>query len=225
MERRVIVVEDEPDLAELIALHLRRENLRVTTYGNGDEGWEAIEREIPDLVVLDLMLPGLDGYEICRRMRRSDRLAGVQVLMVTARGEETDVVTGLELGADDYLVKPFRPRVLTARVRNLLRRRRTADAAGEVLRARTIEIDVARREVRVEGQEIPMTRTEFEVLRFLASAPGRVRSRGEILDRLDQGTHVLERTVDVHVASLRRKLGPAGEALETVRGVGYRLRD
>jgi DNA-binding response OmpR family regulator len=224
-QRHIIVVEDEPDLAELIALHLRRENLRVTTFADGERGLAAIEREVPDMVVLDLMLPGLDGYEICRRIRRSDRLAKVQVLMVTARGEESDVVTGLELGADDYVTKPVRPRVLVARVRNLLRRPRAEAQGNEVLRAGPIEVDVGRHEERSDGQEVTLTHTEFEILRTLMSAPGRVRTRGDILSRLDQGQHVLERTVDVHVASLRRKLGSAGDLIATVRGVGYRLRD
>jgi DNA-binding response OmpR family regulator len=224
-QRHIIVVEDEPDLAELIALHLRRENLRVTTFADGERGLAAIERDVPDMVVLDLMLPGLDGYEICRRIRRSDRLAKVQVLMVTARGEESDVVTGLELGADDYVTKPFRPRVLVARVRNLLRRPRAEAQGNEVLRAGAIEVDVGRHEVRVDGQEVTLTHTEFEILRTLMAAPGRVRTRGDILSRLDQGHYVLERTVDVHVASLRRKLGSAGDLIATVRGVGYRLRD
>ena len=225
MQRRIIVVEDEPDLADLIALHLRREGLEVATFADGAQGLAAVERGVPDLVVLDLMLPGLDGFEVTRRIRRQERLAGVQILMVTARGEEADVVTGLELGADDYVTKPFRPRVLVARVRNLLRRPRTEAAAAEVLRAGAIEIDIPRREVRVDGREVALTHTEFELLRYLASAPGRVRTRGDILGRLDQSDHVLERTVDVHVASLRKKLGDAGAALETVRGVGYRLKD
>jgi DNA-binding response OmpR family regulator len=224
-QRRIIVVEDEPDLADLMALHLGRENLKVAVYADGETAWSAIDRDVPDLVILDLMLPGLDGYEVCRRIRRSDRLAGVQELMVTARGEESDVVTGLELGADDYVTKPFRPRVLVARVRNLLRRPRGEATDMEVLRAGAIELDAGRHEVRVVGKEVALTHTEFEILRLLLAAPGRVRTRGDILSRLDQGQSVLERTVDVHVASLRRKLGAAGELLATVRGVGYRLRD
>jgi two-component system phosphate regulon response regulator PhoB len=222
--RHIIVVEDEQDLADLIALHLKRENLEVSVYADGERGFAAIEQAVPDLVVLDLMLPGIDGYEVCRRMRRSDKLAGVQILMVTARGEEADVVTGLELGADDYVTKPFRPSVLMARVRNLLRRR-DPTPVSEVLRVGPIELDVPRREARVDGAEITLTHTEYEILRYLAESPRRVRSRHDILDVLDQGESVLERTIDVHVASLRRKLGAAGERLETVRGVGYRLRD
>jgi DNA-binding response OmpR family regulator len=223
--RHIIVVEDEQDLADLIALHLRRENLKVSVYADGEEGLAAIERDVPDLIVLDLMLPGIDGYEVCRRVRREARLAGVQILMVTARGEETDVVTGLELGADDYVTKPFRPSVLMARVRNLLRRRSRAAEDTGVLRVGPIELDVPRREARVDGAEIALTHTEYEILRYLASAPRRVRSRQDVLLELGQEDSVLERTVDVHVASLRRKLGAAGDLLETVRGVGYRLRD
>jgi DNA-binding response OmpR family regulator len=225
VQRHIIVIEDEPDLADLIALHLGRENLRVSIYGNGSVGLAAIERDKPDLVVLDLMLPGADGFEICRAVRRSERLAGVQILMLTARGEEADIVTGLELGADDYVTKPFQPRVLVARVRALLRRPRQEATGERILRVGGIELDEARHEVKVDGEEVQLTHTEFEILRVLAAAPGRVRTRGDILGRLDQGAHVLERTVDVHVASLRKKLGAAGELVSTVRGVGYRLRD
>ena len=223
MRRQGIVVEDEEDLADLLMLHLRREGFRVSARLDGTSGWEAIEREVPDFVVLDLMLPGLDGFEICRRMRRSERLCAIPILILTARGEDVDIVTGLELGADDYVVKPFSPRVVVARIRALLRRARDADT-GEVVRVGSLEIDLGRHEVRVDDREVSLTRTEFEVLRFLAARPGRVRPRSEILDAIGE-RHVLERTVDVHVAALRRKLGPAGERLDTVRGVGYRLRD
>ena len=225
MQRHIIVVEDEVDLADLIALHLRREQLKVSTYGDGETGMKAIERDVPHLVVLDLMLPGLDGFEICRRIRRSDRLAGVQILMLTARSEEADIVTGLELGADDYMTKPFRPGVLIARVRNLLRRPTAENTGEDHLRAGSIELDVGRREARVADKLLTLTHTEFEILRFLAKTPGRVRTRGDILGRLNQGEHVLERAIDVHVASLRRKLGESKDLLETVRGVGYRLKD
>jgi two-component system phosphate regulon response regulator PhoB len=224
MPRHIIVVEDETDLAELIALHLRREGYRVGVHGDGTEGMRAIERDPPDLVVLDLMLPGMDGFEICRQMRRDERTAAVPILVVTARGEDADVVTGLELGADDYVVKPFSPRVLVARVRALMRRGSEGERTGEVLRVGPVEVDAGRHELRVEGKVLDVTRTEFRILRFLASRPGRVRTRGEILDALGDA-NVLERTVDVHVAALRRKLGEAGSLLETVRGVGYRVQD
>ena len=157
-------------------------------------------------------------------MRRSDRLCDVPVLILTARGEDADIVTGLELGADDYLVKPFSPRVLVARVRALLRRAGAPQQASEVLRAGPIEIDSGRHEVRLEGELLPLTHMEFRILRYLASRPGRVRTRGNVLEAIGEDS-VLERTVDVHVASLRRKLGEAADLLETVRGVGYRMKD
>ena len=223
MKRHVIVVEDEEDLADLLTLHLQREGFRVSVQLDGEGGWKAIEREVPDVVVLDLMLPGIDGVEICRRMRRSERLCEVPILILTARGEDVDVVTGLELGADDYVVKPFSPRVVVARLRALLRRVEET-GASDLVRVGRIEIDSGRHEVRVDGTEVSLTHTEFEVLRFLAARPGRVRPRAEILTAIGE-RHVLERTVDVHMAALRRKLGDAAEAIETVRGVGYRLRE
>ncbi len=223
MKRTIIVVEDEADLADLISLRLSRAGFDVATYADGNEGWAAIEKAAPDLVVLDLMLPGIDGFEICRRIRRSDRLIDTPVVILTARGEETDVVTGLELGADDYITKPFSPRVLEARVKTVLRRAEMSEPDGELLRVGPIEIDHGRHDVRVEGEVITLTHTEYRILRFLCSRPGRVRARAEILESIE--TNVLDRTVDVHVASLRKKLGPAGELLETVRGVGYRIKD
>jgi len=222
--KHIVVVEDEEDIADLIALHLRREGYRVTAHGDGEEAWQALDRDPPALVVLDLMLPGIDGLEICRRMRRSERLNRVPILILTARGEDVDIVTGLELGADDFVTKPFSPRVVVARVRSLLRRVESSAGASEVLRVGPIEIDTGRHEVRVDGRQLDLTRTEFQVLEFLGRRPGRVRGREEILDAIGERS-VLERTVDVHVAALRKKLGEEGGRLETVRGVGYRLRE
>jgi len=224
MQRHVIVVEDEEDLADLVALHLRRDGFRTTVCADGDSGMAAIEKEVPDLVVLDVMMPGLDGFEVCRRMRRSDRLADIPILMLTARGEDADVVTGLELGADDYVVKPFSPRVLVARARGLLRRGEASAPEREVLTVGPLTIDSGRHEASLDGELVALTHTEFRILRYLASQPGRVRSRSDILEAIGE-PHVLERTVDVHVASLRRRLGAFGEQVETVRGVGYRLKD
>ncbi len=223
MERRIIVIEDERDLADLVVLHLEREGYRTASYASGTDGWAAIERNPPDLVILDLMLPGMDGAEVCRRMRREERLAGTPLLVLTAKSEESDIVSLLALGADDYVTKPFSLRVLTARVRALLRRGEI-DPEGEVARAGPFEVDSGRHEVRVDGELVRLTHTEFRILRFLVRKPGRVRSRAEILASIDDAA-VLERTVDVHVASLRRKLGAAGDWIETVRGVGYRLKD
>ncbi len=224
--RHIIVVEDERDLADLVALHLEREGYGVTIHENGSEGWEAIQSQRPDLVVLDLMLPGMDGFEICRRMRRADETADTPILMMTARGEDIDIVTGLELGADDYCVKPVSPRILVARIRALLRREAGAAeaAAGERKRVGPIELDTSRFEVRVDKRPIDLTYTEFKVLEILARRPGHVRTRADILDAIGDG-NVLERTVDVHMASLRKKLGDAGTYLETVRGIGYRMKE
>jgi len=222
MARHVIVVEDEADLSDLIAMHLRRENLRVSTYSDGDLGMAAIERDKPDLVVLDLMLPGRDGLQICRQIRAREGLTDTLVLMLTARGEDADIVTGLEVGADDYVTKPFSPRVLVARVRGLLRRRTERGRPSEVLRVGTVEIDSGRYEVTVDGKLLELTHTEFRILRYLAADPGRVRSRREILGAIDDEA-VLERTVDVHIAALRKKLGADGGLISTVRGVGYRI--
>jgi DNA-binding response OmpR family regulator len=224
MQRHIIVVEDEADLADLVALHLRREGIRVTSYDNGAKAWTAIESAVPALAVIAVMLPGLDGLELCRRIRRSERLSETPILIMTARGDEADVVAGLEVGADDYVVKPFSPRVLVARVRALLRRAADSRAAAEVLRAGPIEIDTGRHEARVAGELLVLTRTEFRILQYLIKKPGRVRSRTDILSAIGD-SNVLERTVDVHVASLRRKLAQAGDLLETVRGVGYRIKD
>jgi two-component system phosphate regulon response regulator PhoB len=223
-QRRIVVVEDESDLADLVALHLRREGYEVTTEEDGEAGWGRIERDVPDLVVLDLMLPGIDGFEICRRMRRSERLTRTPVLILTARGEDSDVVAGLELGADDYVTKPFSPRVLVARVRTLFRRAEGVEAASEVVRLGDVEVDTGRHEVRVDGTLVELTGTEFGILHYLAARPGRVRTRAAILEAIGQRS-VLDRTVDVHLASLRKKLGASGALLETVRGIGYRARD
>ena len=224
MSTRVLILEDEADLADLVTLHLEREGLSVAAFPDGTSGLKAIERELPDLVVLDLMLPGLDGFEVCRRMRAGESTTDIPVLIVSARGEESDIVTGLELGADDYIVKPFSPRELVARARALLRRRSTGGGSTEAMGLGPIRIDTDRHEVFLDDDPLFLTYTEFLVLAYLARKPGRVRSRGEILEAIGE-KHVLERTVDVHVASLRKKLGAAGEWIETVRGMGYRAKD
>ena len=222
MSEHVIIVEDEPDIAELVVLHLQRDGYRTSVYHDGERALEAIRELHPDLVVLDLMLPGLGGYEICRAMRRDDRLEDVPILMLSARGEDADVVTGLELGADDYLKKPFSTAVLVSRVRSLLRRSRPP-AAVETLEVGDLVLDLARYQLRIEGRTVDLTQTEFELLRFLAQRPGHVRDRREILQAV--GAHeALVRTVDVHVAALRKKLGDRAREpwlIKTVRGVGY----
>ncbi|MEO0652633.1 MAG: response regulator transcription factor [Planctomycetota bacterium] len=222
MSRRVVIVEDEQDIAELVALHLEREGCRTAIYGDGESGLEAVQASPPNLVILDLMLPGRDGFEVCREIRRHSELDQVPILILSARGEEIDRVAGLELGADDYLDKPFAPRVLVARARRLMRTPPEAPSTGKPLTVGPITIDPERHEARADGQLLELTRTEFGILRLLAARPGRVRARSEILSDVS-GSAALDRTVDVHIASLRRKLGVHGGLIQTVRGVGYRL--
>ena len=226
MNQTITVIEDEPDISDLIVLNLQGEGFEVTAHADGREGLTAILAEPPNLVVLDLMVPGLSGLEICKELRRQDETRRVPVLILSARAEEADIVCGLEIGADDYVTKPFSPRVLTARVRNLLRRAAALKegSTDSMLRLDQLEIDPLRFEVRAKGEVLELTRTEFRTLQFLCAKPGRVRSRTEILEEVDAGPS-LDRTVDVHIASLRRKLGDLGERIETVRGVGYRYRD
>ena len=224
---KVLVVEDEEDIAELIRFNLAQEGFQVRVAATGEQGLEEARREVPDLILLDLMLPGTDGLEICRRLKRDPGTAAVPIVMVTARGEESDIVAGLELGADDYVTKPFSPRVLLARLRAVLRRRKTvAPQESEALRLGPIEIHPGRHEVKADGATIELTSTEFKILHFLARRPGWVFTRYQIVDGIRGPNYpVTERSVDVQVVALRRKLGAAGGAVETVRGVGYRFRE
>ncbi len=225
MPKTVVIVEDERDVAELVRHALEREGFRARVESRGDAALQSIERDPPDAIVLDLMLPGLDGLEICRALRRNPRTAAIPIVMLTARGDDVDQVAGLEIGADDYVAKPFSPRVLVARVKAVMRRGAAEPQANEVLRVGPIEIDSGRHQVRTEKATVDLTATEFRLLRFLAERPGRVRTRLEIVEAISGEISVLERTVDAHVTSLRRKLGAAGGRVETVRGVGYRLRE
>jgi two-component system phosphate regulon response regulator PhoB len=224
---RIFVVEDEPDILELVRYNLVQHGYEVACALSGEEALAQIRSRPPDLVVLDLMLPGVDGLEVCKTLKREVRTADIPILMLTARSEEADIVTGLELGADDYLIKPFSPRVLLARIRAVLRRQRTAapEATEELLRGALV-IRPGRYEVLVHGQAIQLTRSEFRILHLLARRPGWVFTRNQIID-VAQGEDatVTARSVDVHMVSLRRKLGASGEVIETMRGVGYRFKD
>jgi two-component system phosphate regulon response regulator PhoB len=221
----ILVIEDEEDIAELIRYNLEREGYRVVHAESGERGLEIVRRQRPDLVLLDLMLPGIDGLEVCKRVRADVAGGQTPIIMVTARGEEADVVTGLELGAEDYLTKPFSPRVLVARVRAVLRRRGSEPVADDaVIRSHGIEIHPGRHQVTVDETPIELTATEFKILHFLAKRPGWVFTRYQIVDGIRGPNYpVTERSVDVQVVALRRKLGERGEAIETVRGVGYRF--
>ena len=225
VNERILVVEDEADLLEAIVYTLKREGMRPIPAADGEEALRLVKEQRPDLVLLDLMLPGVDGLEICRRLRASEETARIPIIMATAKAEETDAVIGLGVGADDYVRKPFGLKELVARIRALLRRaEEPTDPEPRVLRAGRIEVDPARFEVRVDDKPIPLTATEFRLLHQLVKHPGRVFSRPQLLDKVvGSDVIVVERNVDVHVAALRRKLGDVGERIVTVRGVGYKF--
>jgi phosphate regulon transcriptional regulator PhoB len=225
MPGRVLVVEDEPDISGLLAFHLEREGYQVVRSRNGVDALQQVWARRPDLVLLDLMLPGMDGLEVCRRLRQDPATAALPVVMLTAKGEELDRVLGLELGADDYITKPFSPKEVVARVRAVLRRSRAPAEAGP-LAIGSLVIDVARHTVHVGGAPLLLTPKEFELLRTLAEVRGRVLSRELLLDRVWGYTaagEIESRTVDVHVRRLRVKLGGEGRRIVTVKGIGYRL--
>lgn len=226
--QRIVAIEDEPDILEVIAYNLRREGYDVTGVGDGELGLETVRKESPDLVLLDLMLPGLDGLEVCKQLKYDQATRNIPVIMVTAKGEEGDVVLGLEVGADDYLPKPFGPRELVARVRAVLRRSQRGedrDASAKIVTGE-LAIDVDRFEVHFRGAEVKLTATEFRLLHFLAAHPGRVFSRHRLVqEAVGEDVYILERNIDVHVRAIRKKLGDENEFIETVRGVGYRFVD
>jgi two-component system phosphate regulon response regulator PhoB len=224
----VLIVEDEPDIADLIRFHCEREGMDARTVGTGKVAIELVKREVPDLMILDLMLPDVGGIEVCRRVKQWPESREMPVVMVTAKGEETDIVAGLEIGADDYVVKPFSPRVLMARVRAVLRRRAelqetTLDNRLERLEGKLV-IDPDRHVVAANGSPVDLTVTEFGILNHLAQRPGFVRTRDQIIAAVHGRNVVLSsRTIDVHVTALRKKLENLAWCVETVRGVGYRF--
>lgn len=226
-KKHIFIVEDEEDILELLRYHLTRDGYAVTTAVNGEDALAAIPKAMPDLVLLDLMLPGIDGLEVCRNLKRNGKTTEIPIVMVTAKGEESDVVAGLELGADDYIAKPFSIKIVLARVRAALRRKRApATDSSAMLRVHDIAIDPRRREVTVKGQPVELTFTEFGLLHFLAKRPGWVMTRDQIIDAVrGEGYAVTDRAVDVQIVGLRKKLGNCADYIETVRGVGYRFRE
>jgi two-component system alkaline phosphatase synthesis response regulator PhoP len=226
-QTRILVVDDELGILDLVQYNLSKAQYDVVGVGSGEEALAQVRTTPPDLVVLDLMLPGVDGLEVCKALKRDTYTAAIPIVILTARGEEADIVAGLELGADDYLTKPFSPRVLLARIRAVLRRHHTEPVTEDaVITRHGLVLHPGRHEVLVEGQPVPLTLTEFRVLHLLARRPGWVFTRNQIIAAA-QGADVsvTERAVDVHIVSLRRKLGPVGETIETIRGVGYRLQE
>jgi two-component system phosphate regulon response regulator PhoB len=226
MTHRILVVDDEPDITALVAYHLAKAGYRVSTAANGPEALKAAQEERPDVVILDVMLPGASGYDVLAEMRRRDETREVGVILLTARREEADRIRGLSLGADDYLVKPFSPPELALRVSALLRRLGSpAVASGSTISAGPITIDRSSHRVTVSGQELELTATEYKLLLTLVERRGRVQSRPQLLETVGEAQPDIQtRTVDMHVQRLRAKLGDAGPLIETVRGFGYRFR-
>ena len=224
---RILVVEDEEEIQELIAYNLNKEGFRTIAALSGEDALKKARAEKVDLVLLDLMLPGMDGLDVCRALKKGEKTEAIPVVMLTAKGEESDIVAGLELGADDYIVKPFSPKILVARIKTVLRRKR-AEAVDESspLTIHNITIHPGRREVLIAGKPVELTNMEFRVLHFLAGRPGWVFSRYQIVEGVRGDNYpVTDRSVDVLIVGLRRKLGEAGDFIETVRGVGYRFRE
>lgn len=223
----VLVVEDEDDISHIVRYNLQKEGFSVQCVPSAEKALQQLKLHPPDVIVLDLMLPGMDGLEFCRLVRKDPLTEAIPIVMLTAKGEESDVVTGLELGADDYVTKPFSPKVLVARIKNVLRRRaRAVSGSEQVLRVHDLVIDKRRHLVTVGGQPVELTSTEFRILEFLARHPGWVFTRYQIVDAVKGEEYaVTDRSVDVHIAALRKKLGSARSLIQTVRGVGYRVRE
>ncbi len=224
MAERILVVDDEPDLLELVRVNLAQEGYRVDTVSSGRIALSELRRAKPDLIVLDLMLPDLSGIDLCRKIRADADLSSMPIIMLTAKADEVDRVVGLELGADDYVTKPFSPRELVLRVRAVLRRRQEADATSGSIAAGPLEIDPERHRCFVDGTEVDLTAKEFDLLHTLMKSPGRVLTRAYLLEKVwGSGVVVTTRTIDTHLKRLREKIDPAGGMIETVRGVGYRF--
>jgi two-component system phosphate regulon response regulator PhoB/two-component system alkaline phosphatase synthesis response regulator PhoP len=227
MAALIVIVDDEPDILELIKIHLQKAGYTVAAFEKADPFLDYIRGTRPDLIVLDLMLPDADGLDICTYLKRDDRFSAIPVIMLTAKGEETDRILGLELGADDYVTKPFSPRELVARVKAVLRRDRRSEVSGLIKLGKRLTIDPGRHEVLRDGKKVVLTPTEFRILQLLASKKGWVFTRDQILDFLwGQDKAVLDRTIDVHIKHLREKLGEeSARLIKNVRGVGYKVEE
>jgi len=225
MNKLIAVIDDEPDILELVSLHLTKANFKVKGFLNAESFFKFLSSEIPDLIILDLMLPDSDGIEICKYLKSKEEFKYIPIIMLTARVSEADKVLGLELGADDYVTKPFSPRELVARVKAVLRRR-TQDSGEKIKIGDILLIDLNKFEVFVENKKIDLTPTEFRILKILASKKGWVFTRAQILDYLwGQDKAVLDRTIDVHIKNLREKLGKAAKFIKNVRGLGYKIEE
>lgn len=222
----IAVVNDETDILELVSIHLKRSGFRVREFADAESFYKFLAREVPDLVILDLMLPDIDGLQICKYLRGHERFSSLPIIMLTAKTEEVDKIIGLELGADDYVTKPFSPRELVARVRAVLRRHDKHDAEARQIVIGDIVMDIDRHEVKVKGEVVKLTPSEFKILHLLAMKQGRIQTREQILGFLwGDEKFVIDRTVDVHIRHLREKLGDASHMIKNVRGAGYRMEE
>jgi len=225
-KKKIVVIEDEPDILEVLSYNLKREGFDVFTAGDGHRGLSLVRKETPDLVLLDLMLPGMDGVELCGAIKKDPQTQGTLIIMVTAKGEESDIVLGLGVGADDYITKPFSPKELVARVKAVLRRGILVEksATRDKIELGDLVIDAVRHRVDVAGREVKLTATEFRLLHYLASHPGRVFSREQLLNRaLGDDVVIIDRNIDVHIRGIRKKMDTDPPLIETIRGVGYRM--
>lgn len=222
----ILAVDDEEDVLELVRYNFHKEGFKVDVATSGEDALKKARANPPTAILLDLMLPGIDGIEVCRQLKADSRTSTIPVIMLTAKGEEADIVSGLEVGADDYVTKPFSPKVLTARVRRILHRAAAAQQEKTPVKIHELVIDPARYEVKVRNKPVDLTYTEFMILHTLAKKPGLVLTRYNIVDAIRGSNYIVsDRAVDVQIVSLRRKLGQFGKYIETVRGVGYRLKE
>ena len=228
MPSKVLIVEDDPDIVDILSYNLKQADLKVTSVPDGSSALAEVKRRLPDLILLDLMLPKVDGLEVCRLLKGAPETKNVPIIMITAKGEEVDRIVGLELGADDYIIKPFSPREVVLRVRSVLKRS-VANSQKEItaqIEANGVIIDIDRRQVNYKGKPINLTATEFDLLLILAKTPGRVFTRNLLMDLVwGQDYYGVDRTVDTHMSRLRQKLGGGGKNLQTVHGIGYRFKE
>lgn len=225
MNNLIAIIEDEADIAELVSIHLKKSGFKTESFRNAKSFFKNISKKKPDLLILDIMLPDMDGYEVCKTLKKKDSWSSIPIIMLTAKGEEVDKILGLELGADDYITKPFSPKELVARVKAVLRR--IGEKKEKAQKSKIIEIDRDKFQVLVNGKKVDLTTTEFKILELFTSSKGKVFSREQILNHLwGQDKAVIDRTIDVHIKHLREKLGPSvSKLIKNIRGIGYKLED
>lgn len=226
MKEKILIVDDEKDIVKMLDYNLKKEGFRIISCHDGEDALDMVNREHPALVILDLMLPGMDGLEVCRELKKENKTAVIPIIMVTAKGQEADKIVGLEMGADDYVTKPFSPRELIARIKAVLRRAKDKEKAPEILEIGDLSIDFSKIQVSIKGKTVELTSKEFELLRVLLKAKGRVLSRDYLLDTIwgfDNAIEIQTRTVDVHIRTLRKKLKSESKRIVTVKNYGYRF--